>query len=126
MIDKAKSSETSTAYGKKLDTPIKFSWEWKEYPDFATLKSAGDMLSEEEQLKTRNTEREAKARGKALTAALKAAGYEKPTEENDPQIGLKNMKKTLLTAKKPDGTPLHTEESAKALAAQMLGVAWDE
>lgn len=126
MVKQTKSTEVKMFESKKLPTPVKYSWTWTNYPDFETLEKAGDTLSNEEQLKFRNDERELKARGKAQTAALKAAGFEKSTEENNPQIALKNMVKTLMTKKNPDGTSKHTLESARALASQLLETEWED
>ena len=125
MITKKATSVATTAYGKKLDTPISYDYEWTTYPDGDTLKAANDMLSIDEQVKVRNTERQSAARQKRLTAVLDAAGIVKPTAENDPQIALRDMFKTLQTAKTPDGQRKYTDEAARAMASQMLGVEWD-
>jgi len=126
MIEKKGDSTASTAYGKKLDTPITYGYTWKEYPDYDTLKAAGKVLDGDEQVKVRNTEAQSTARQKALQAALDAAGIVKPTEENDAQIRLKSMFKTLMTAKAADGSPKYTEQAARDLAATVIGEAWAE
>lgn len=108
------------AYKKTLETPIPYSGNYSAYTDIAEVRAANDMPSDAEVLKFRNTERKTKARQAALTAALDAAGIVKPTEENDDQLRLKNMFKTLMSSKR------YTEAQARELAATTLGVAWDE
>lgn len=116
MIEKSDKTTTASGRGQKFDTPIPFEWTWKEYENFAELDKAGDKLSEEEQVKVRNTQRANNARSKALTAALDAAGIEKQTAENNDQIRLRDMFKVLMTSKK------YTEEAAWELAENTLGI----
>ena len=118
MKDETKSSETSTAYGKKLDTPIPFTFSWKAYENIEEVKAANDLPSDEEVVKFRNNQKELSARGKALTAALDAAGYKKPTIENDEQLRLREMFKVLMASKK------YTEEQARTLASTTLEIEW--
>src|SRR5512145_1712851 len=47
LIQKEETTETKTAYGKTLDAAISYSFKWTEYPDFDTLKAAGDIYSED-------------------------------------------------------------------------------
>lgn len=123
MIEQTGSSVASTAYGKKLETDITYDYKWSDYPaDGAELIAAKDELTIAEQVKVRNTERQNNARQKALKAALDAAGIVKPTAENDPQIGLRDMVKTMMTAKLADGSRKYTEEQAWAAAEDFLGV----
>ena len=126
MIDKTGESTATTAYGKKLDTPITYGYKWSVYEDGPALVAAKDELTIDEQVKVRNTERQNNARQKALAAALEAAGIVKPTAENDPQIGLRDMFKTLQTAKLPDGSRRYTDAQAREVASNMLGVEWAE
>jgi hypothetical protein len=118
-------SESKTAYGKKLDTPISYDYSWTAYQNYEELVAAKDELTNDEQVKARNTERLNNARQKALTAALAAAGHVKPTAENDPQVGLRDMFKTLQTAKLPDGTRRYTDAQAREIASTNLGVEWE-
>lgn len=126
MVEKTGTSVATTAYGKKLETPISYDYKWTVYNDGPELVAAKDELTIDEQVKVRNTERQNNARQKALAAALENAGIVKPTAENDPQVGLRDMFKTLQTAKLPDGSRRYTDEQARAVASQMLGVEWAE
>lgn len=118
MLDKQKKAIAYRAYGKKLDNPVPYQFDWSEYQSNVEQKAANDMLSDDEQRKARNTLRKTKARQAALTAALSAAGIEKPTEENDEQLRLKNMVKTIMSGKK------HTMEQAREIASKTLGIEW--
>jgi hypothetical protein len=119
MVPKNSDSTATTAYGKTLETPIPYSFNWTEYADGASLAAAGDGLSIEEQVKVRNVERKSKARQAALTAALDAAGIVKPDIKNDEQLRLKEFVKVLMSSGK------YTDEQARALASSTLGVEWE-
>lgn len=126
MKKQTDNTEAKTAHGKTLDPPIKYEWSWTDYDSIDEVKAAGDMLSDDEVLKVRNTERATKARGKALTTALLKAGIVKPTAETDPQIALRDMVKTLLTAKDPvTGERKFTEETARAVAESTYGIKFE-
>jgi len=118
------STESKVVYGITLDTPLKFEWTWTEYETDEELVAAKDEMTLEEQRDARNAQRKNKARNAAQKVAADAAKIVKPTAENDPQQRLKDMLKTLLTATTPDGKPMYTEESGRALAAQICGVEW--
>lgn len=120
MENKTGKSIAETAYGKKLDAPISYEYSYSVYENGEQLSAAKDELTIAEQVKIRNTERLNNARQKALAAALDAAGIVKPTIENDEQLRLREMFKTLMSSKK------YTEDAAKALAAQVLGIEWAE
>lgn len=120
MENKTATSSAATAYGQKLDAPISYDYAWTTYADFAELAAAKDELTQDEQVKVRNTERQNNARQKALQAALDAAGIVKPTIENNEQLRLREMFKTLMSSKK------YSEQAARDLAAQVLGIAWAE
>lgn len=126
MENKTGTSVATTAYGKKLDAPISYDYSWAAYGNGPELVAAKDELTLDEQVKVRNTERQNNARQKALQAALDAAGIVRPTAENDPQIGLRDMFKTLQTAKLPDGSRRYTDAQAREIAATTLGVDWAE
>lgn len=126
MVEKNGTSEAKTAYGKQLATPISYDYKWTIYEDGSALVAAKDELTIDEQVKVRNTERQNNARQKALAAALDAAGIVKPTAENDPQVGLRDMFRTLQTAKTLDGSRKYTDEKAREVASAMLGVEWAE
>jgi isopropylmalate/homocitrate/citramalate synthase len=123
--NKTEKATALTAWGKKID-PINYEFTYSTYVDFAELVAAKDELTADEQLKVRNSERKNNARQKALTAELDAAGIVKPTAENDPQVGLRDMFKTLQTAKLPDGSRRYTDEQAREIASTNLGVEWAE
>ena len=119
-------SVAKTAYSKTLETPLPYDYKWSVYETDEELVAAKDEMTLEEQRKQRNTDRQNNARQKALQAALDNAGIVKPTAENDPQIGLRDMFKTLQTAKLPDGTRRYSDEQARSIASQTLGVEWAE
>jgi hypothetical protein len=120
MVPKTLTTETATAYGKKLDNPVPYSYAWEEYANPAEMLAAGDGLSAEEQVKVRNVERKSKARQSALTAALEAAGISKPDIKTDEQLRLKEFVKVLMSSGK------YTEDAARALASSTLGVEWED
>lgn len=120
MVEKTKTTEARTAYGKTLDTPVSYSYKWNEYPDNDTLVAAKDEMTLDEQRKKRNDERESKARQAALSAALTAAGIVKPDINNDDQVRLREFFKVIMSSKK------YTEQQARELAAEQLGVEWAE
>ena len=120
MENKTEKSTAETAYGQKLDAPISYQFSYTVYENAEELVAAKDELTVAEQVKIRNTERKNNARQKALSAALEAAGIVKPTIENNEQLRLREMLKTLMSSKK------YTEEAAKELAAQVLGLTWED
>lgn len=126
MENKSATSTASTAYGKKLDTPLPYDYKWTAYENGEELVAAKDELTLDEQVKTRNTERQSNARQKALQAAYDAAGIVKPTAENDEQVRLRDMFKTLMTAKAPNGEAKYTEAQAREVASTVVGVEWAE
>jgi hypothetical protein len=124
--NKTGQSVAEKAWGKKLDAPISYEYSYTTYESGEELVAAKDELTIDEQLKVRNSERQTNARQKALAVALDAAGIVKPTAENDSQIALRDMVKTLLTSKMPDGSRRYTEEKAREVASLNLGVEWAE
>jgi len=120
MQNKTKTATVETAYGKKLAEPLAFDFTFTVYESGAELQQAGDIMSLDEQVKTRNTQRENKARQQAQSAAFDAAGIVKPTAENDEQVRLKDLHKTLMLSKK------YTDEQARKMASDLLGVEWAE
>lgn len=120
MEKKTLTARAETAYGKKLESPIDYTYTFDVYADGAELQAAKDELTLDEQVKVRNTERQSNARQKALAAALDAAGIVKPTIENDEQLRLRDMFKVLMSSKR------YTEEAARELAATTLGLTWAE
>lgn len=120
MENKTGTATAKTAYGKTLDSAITYDYKYSVYADIAEVKAANDLLTDDEIVKVRNTERQANARQKALTAALDAAGIVKPTLENSEQLQLQTVFKALMASKR------YTEEAARALASQTIGVEWAE
>jgi len=120
MENKSLTAKAETAYGKKLDTAIEYSYTFTAYQNGDELVAAKDELTLDEQVKVRNVERQSNARQKALAAALDAAGIVKPTIENDEQLRLRDMYKVLMSSKR------YTEEQARELAATTLGLTWAE
>jgi hypothetical protein len=118
MTEKTATSTATTAYGKKLDTPIVYDYSWKIYDSIEEVKTANDLLTDDEIVKVRNTERQNNARQKQLQSALDKAGIVKPDLENDEQLRLREMYKVLMSSKK------YSEEAARALASNTLGIEW--
>lgn len=124
MITKTDTATSFTAFGKKLDAPINYSYSWNEYETKEEMIAAKDELTLEQQMSARNTARQNTARTRQLNATLEAAGFKRPTAETDEQVRLKDMFKTLQTAKRADGTRLYTDEQARKVAATTLGCEW--
>jgi hypothetical protein len=64
-----------------------------------------------------NARRKASARQKAMQAAVDAAGIVKPTLENDAQLRLKNIAKSLVAGGK-------SEAEAREIASTITGEVW--
>jgi hypothetical protein len=118
--NKTGKSTANTAYGEKLAKAITYDYKWTAYQSIDEVRAANDLLTDDEIVKVRNTERLSNARQKALQAALDAAGIVKPTIENDEQLRLREMFKVLMASKK------YTEDAARELASNTLGIAWAE
>lgn len=103
----------SAAYGKELETPVSFSGQYDSYETFDEAKTANDLLSNEEQLNAINAKRKAAARAKATTAALDAAGIQKP-DPNSPEVLKETMVKNLIKLQGLD------EATAKSMVEGML------
>jgi hypothetical protein len=122
---KSSTGKTSAARGKTFPE-ISYPFVWTEYKNDESMVEANDQMTLEEQRKERNKQRKLKARNAAQNVALDAAGIEQSTAENDPQVRLKDMLRTLLTAKLADGTPKYTEEKAREMASDLVGEEWAE
>ena len=121
MKSKTGKSVAGKAYGKVLETPIPYTFDYTLYENGAELVAAKDEMTLEEQLKARNADRLNNARAKAREKAFEDAGLVKPTAENDPSIAFREMVKTILTAKLPDGSRKFTQEQAEEQASMLLG-----
>jgi len=106
-----------TAFGKKLDTPLTFTAQCKEYDattdGAAELKAANEWPTDSDIVEFVNARAKATARQKATTETIKAAGIVKPTAENDADLRLATMAKMIRL-----DDPTLTEEQALALALQ--------
>lgn len=105
------------AYGKPLPTPIAFAGEYDAFENLQEVKDKNEYPKDEEIVDFANNRRKAAARQKQMQAALDAAGIEKPTLDNDPQLQLKTVYKALIAAGK-------SEAEARNIASATLGVAW--
>jgi hypothetical protein len=114
-------SEKKVAYGKTLEKPIPYEFTVELYEDGeagrAALVAAKDELTLDEQVQVRNDERKSTARQKAEQAALDAAGIVKPTNENDPELRVKNMVKIAMS-----GGTYKTEAEAEIAVRALLGL----
>ena len=120
MENKSATATVQKAYGKVLSTPITYDYSWTNYQTFEEVQTAKDELTNDEQVKVRNDERQSKARAAAQVKAFEAAGIVKPTLDTDEQLRLREMFKVLMSSKK------YTEEAARALASTTLGIEWAE
>jgi|SRR6187431_438729 len=125
MKSKTGKSTVASAWGKKIPA-IPFEFQYDVYVDYPELEQAKDFLSNDEVVKVRNAQRKNNARSKKQTEILLAAGYVKPTLEDDDQLRLTEMFKVLMSSKLPDGSKRYTEEAARELASTTLGVDWAE
>lgn len=108
-----------SAYGKKLDTPIKYQVTFEKYENIGEVRTANDLFKDDEVVDVRNAQKKAAARAKFLQVALDAAGIVKPTLENDSQLRLKSMADIF----RANGC---SEQEAREKAAQALNLEWSE
>lgn len=111
------------AYGKPLPKPVNFEGEYEAYETIEEIRSANDFPSNDDVVDYVNNKRKASARQKSMTAALDAAGYEKPTLETDEDLQVATIVKALLARKDKDGNAVHNKETATATARATLGIA---
>lgn len=103
------------AYGQPLDKAIAFSG------DFEKLEKGDEIPAKEnpdaeEILNYVNSKRKANARQKAMQTVLDAAGIEKPTLENNVDLQVRTMVKSLVASGK------YSEEQATTFARTALGL----
>lgn len=108
------SGKVETAYGQTLKTPVEFSGTYEAFETFKEAEDAKELLSNDEHLKVINNSRKANARMKATTAALDAAGIQKP----DPNSAEEIRKRMIADAMK--GNAKLTNETAAALVDSLL------
>lgn len=102
------------AYGQKLEKPIAFDGEYEAYTSFDEIPEK-EKPSEDEILNIVNNKTKANARQKSMNAALTAAGIEKPTLKDSPELQISTMAKVLMASGK------YTQEQAEQIARQTLG-----
>lgn len=108
-----------TAYGKKLETPIRnVPVSYEAFVDMAEVKEKNAFPSDAEVVKYLNAKEKASARAKATTAALEAAGIEKPTLESSAELRWKNIFNALVAGKVDEDT---AREQANALVPEFQG-----
>lgn len=101
------------AYGKKLDTPIKYEGSFEAFENGPELRAANEMPSDDEAVSFRNQQRRAAARQRLMQEALDKAGITKPTLENSAELRYKNIYDALVAAGK-------SEQEADAIAKAAL------
>lgn len=104
----------SSAWGTPVKPALTFSGTFQAYEKVDEIRAANDWPSDDEVLKMRNTERKANARQQAMVAALEAAGYKKPTLE-DENVRVREMVKIFVAAG-------NSEEVALQKAKAALGI----
>ena len=115
-----KTATVTTAYGNTLDKPIKFKFSFMELGD--TDEVPEDERPDEKELRSWvNQNRAATSRSKAQATALKLAGIEKPTLE-DEAFQITTMKKVFMAQKNADGSLRYSSETAEVAARAALGL----
>jgi hypothetical protein len=112
------SGTMESAYGNKLDTPIKFEGTFEAFENYQEIVAAKEELSNDELVKAINDKRKANARQKAMTAALDAAGIKKPVVDATPEgmlVAARNLVKDLIASGR-------SEADAKQTASTIYGV----
>lgn len=97
-------------------TVIKYSAEYEKVTDYDAIPSK-EMPDAFDILALVNNARKANARQKAMQKALDDAGVIKPTLEDDSELQIASIVKSLVASKKYD------EAGARVVAKQMLGIA---
>lgn len=113
------SGTIESAYGKPVSPALKFDGKYEAFESVEEVRSKNEFPSDDEVVNFVNNKRKANARQKSMQSALDAAGYEKPTLENDDQLQLRTLYKVFIAAGKG-------EQEAKDLASSTLGKAWAE
>jgi hypothetical protein len=105
------------AAGELLPASAPYATSYDKMLDEATVREAGEWPSVADCVKLANAKRKGKARAAANAAVLDSLGVVKPTNENDPQLRLKNMAAIF----EANG---ETKEAARKLAATSLNLKW--
>jgi hypothetical protein len=103
------------AYGEPLKTPLTFSGSFEKLEKGDEI-PAKEQPDSEEILNYVNSKRKANSRQKAMQSVLDAAGIEKPTLENNVDLQVKTMVKSLVASGK------YNEEQATTFAKTALGL----
>lgn len=104
------SGTVSSAWGTPIKPSISFNGSYQAYETYEEIVAANDLPSHDEVLKLRNDERKQNQRQQAMIAALEAAGYKKPTLE-DEATRIKEMAKIFVAA---GSSPEVAEQKARA------------
>ncbi len=121
MIAKTSKATAKTAYGVKI-APLTYSFGWNEFTTKDEAVSLDKWPSDDDILKRLNEDAKANASSTERNKAFELAGFVKPTAENSDDIRIKDMVKTMLTSKLPNGQPRFTPEQARKIAADTLGI----
>jgi len=106
-------------YSKTVSPALPYDAEVENFDSIEELKAANEFPKDSEIVNFVNAKRKAAARNKAMQAAVDAAGIKKPTLENDPQLRLKTVYKSLVAGGLSDA-------EARTVASTATGVEWAE
>lgn len=107
------SGTIENAYGNPLPSPVKFNGNFSAYETIEEVRTANVFPSDKEIIAFINSKEKANERQKSMTAALTAAGIQKPTLE-DPAVQYRDMVKILTVSGK-------SQAEAEKVAAAVLG-----
>lgn len=103
------------AYGQPLPTIIAYKGEFESFTSLDEI-PANEKPGDEDILAFVNNKRKANARQKFMNEALQAAGIQKPTLEDNPDLQVSTMVKALVASGKYD------KDAAEKIARQTLGL----
>jgi hypothetical protein len=106
-----------SAYGNPVSPALSFAGEYQAFENIDEVRQKNEVPSDDEVVTFCNNKRKANARQKSMTAALEAAGIEKPTLETDALLRLKTLYKVFIASGK-------SEQEARDLATSTIGVEW--
>lgn len=115
MVTETLKGTMNSAYGQTLPKPIAFSGTVELYESFDAIPDA-EKPDSSDILAFVNNKRKANARQKFMNDALQAAGIQKPTLEDNPELQVATMVKALRASGK------YTTEQAETIARQALGL----
>lgn len=104
-----------SAYGQTVSPALKFEGTYEAYESITELRASKDFPADKEIVAFVNSQNKANARQKLMQETLTAAGYSKPTLENDQQLQLRTLVKVFVASGK-------SESEAQAIAESTLGV----